>query len=54
VTATMHIACGGGAAVSSNNTAAIKAGTPPGNYTVTIQGSSGTVTHTATLNFVVN
>jgi hypothetical protein len=52
--ATMHIACGGGSGATSATNAVVKSGTPPGPYTVTVQGTSGSLTHTATVSFVVN
>jgi hypothetical protein len=41
-------ACGGG-----GTPAGIPAGTPAGNYTLTLSGTSGTVTHNASVNLTV-
>ena len=46
--------CGGGSGGSGGSTGPPPAGTPPGSYTVTITGSSGSTTHTATATLTVN
>ncbi|MBV9086105.1 MAG: hypothetical protein JOY79_01350 [Acidobacteriaceae bacterium] len=54
ILATMHVACGGGGGIAAPNTnSSIKAGTPSGSYTVTVQGASGPLTHSTTVSFTV-